>query len=219
MQVHDIQRARVASHAPATQGSAIVHAIREQTYVLGEPPDLQAWAAKRAASCLLEPRVGDRVWFVAEAGPPGQQRSYVTAVLERAAGELPAQLSVEGAAELHLQADVLRLRAEEKLEVQTDEVRVQGRLASVVLDECSSVLRSLFTYASKMTFVGKAIDTLADRLVSHSKTSQRTVEEIDVVKAGTIDYRATNSAQIGGEQTLVTGAQIVKVDGGQIHVG
>lgn len=219
MQVHDIQRARVTAPAPAAQGSAIVHEIREQTLVLHELPDLQTWTARRAASCLLEPRVGDRVWFVAEAGPAGQQRSYVTAVLERSAGEVPATLSVDGAPELHIQADVLRLRAEEKLEVQTDEVRVQGRLASVVLDECSTILRSLFTYASKLTTVGKAIDMLADRIVSHSKTSQRTVEEVDQVKAGTIDYRATGSAQIGGEQALVTGAELVKVDGGQIHVG
>lgn len=219
MPVHDLQRARVASHAPATQGSAIVHEIREQTYVLGELPDLQTWAARRAASCLLEPRVGDRVWFVAEAGPPGQQRSYVTAVLERAAGEVPARLSVEGAGEVHVEAEVLRLRAEAKLEIQTDEVRVQGRLASIVLDECSTILRSLFTYASKLTTVGKAIETMADRIVSHSKTSQRTVEAIDQVKAGTIDYRAAHSAQIAGEQALVTGTELVKVEGGQIHVG
>lgn len=219
MQVHDIQRARLATHAPAAQGSALVLEIHEQTYTLHELPDLQPWTCKRAASCLLEPRVGDRVWFVAEAGPPGQQRSYITAVLERATGEVPATLSVEGTPELHVQADVLRLRAEDKLEVQTDEVRVQGRLANIVLDECSTILRTLFTYASKLTTVGKAIDMLADSIVSHSKTSQRTVEEVDVVKAGTIDYRATHSAQVGAEQTLITGAEIVKVDGGQIHMG
>ena len=67
--------------------------------------------------------------------------------------------------------------------------------------------------------VDKAIDMLADSIVSHSKTSQRTVEEIDQIKAGTIDYRATHSAQVGAEQTLITGAEIVKVDGGQIHMG
>jgi hypothetical protein len=219
MTVHDLQRARVASHAPASQGSAVVQERREGAYVLAEVPELQAWTAARAASCLLEPRVGDRVWFVAEAGPSGQQRCWVTAVLERASAEAPARLSVDGAPELHLEAEVLRLRAEDKLEVQTDEVRVQGRLASVVLDECSSIVRSLFTHASRWTLVGKAIETLADRITSHSKTAQRTVESVDAVKAGTIDYRAEHSAQIGGEQAIVTGAEIVKVDGGQIHVG
>lgn len=219
MQVHDLQRARAATHAPATHGSATVQELREHTYVLGDLPDLQTWTARRAASCLLEPRVGDRVWFVAEAGPPGQQRCFVTAVLERASGDVPARLSVDGTPEVHLEADVLRLRAEEKLEVQTDEVRVQGRLASVVLDECSSIVRSLFTHASRWTLVGKAIETLADRIVSHSKTAHRTVETVDQIKAGTIDYRATHSAHIGGEHALVTGAELVKVGGAQIHVG
>lgn len=219
MSVLDLQRARVATHAPATQGSAIVQEIREQTYVLGELPDPQTRTAQRAASCLLEPRVGDRVWFVAEAGPSGQQPSYVIAVLERAAGEAPARLSVDGAPALHVEAEVLRLRANEKLEVQAEEVRVQGRRASVVLDECSTILRALFTHANRWTLVGKAIETLADRIVTHSKTAQRTVETVDQVKAGTIDYRAEHSVQIGGEQALVTGAEIVKLEGGQIHVG
>lgn len=219
MTVHDLQRARIATHAPAAQGSAIVQAIHEQSYVLGELPDLQTWTARRAASCLLEPRVGDRVWFVAEAGPPGQQRSYVTAVLERAAGETPARLSVDGATEVHVEADVLRLRAEERLEVQSDEVRVQGRRASVVLDECSTILRAMFTHASRWTLVGKAIETLAERIVSHSKTALRTVEAVDQVKAGNLDYRAEQTANIGGEQALITGSRIVKVEGGQIHVG
>jgi hypothetical protein len=219
MQIHELQRGRAAATSPAHQGSALVLGLREQSYVLSERPDLQPWIARRAASCLLEPCVGDRVWFVVEAGPAGQQRSFVVAVLEREADERPARLSVEGAPELHVQADRLTLRADTQLGLQADEVRVHGRLLRAVLGECSSIVRTLFTHASQSTLVSKVVETVADQILAHSKTSQRTVEALDQVKAGTIDYRATGSAQIGAEHTLITGAELVKVDAGQIHLG
>ncbi len=217
MQIHDLNRVRVT--ASAHQGSAVVLELREQCIVLREGPDTQPMTAQRAASLLLEPAVGDRVWFVLEAGVVGQQRGWVTAVLEREANDHPARLSVEGSPELCVEAPKVTLRADTLLELQADHLRVRGRLAQVVLDECSSVLRSVFTHASKMTVVGKLIETLAERISVHSQTSQRTVEHIDQVAAGTIDYRATHSARIGAEHALISGAEIVKVDGGQIHLG
>ena len=219
MQVHDLQRSRAATISPAHHGSAVVLELREQTYVLSERPELHPWIARRAASCLLEPCVGDRVWFVVEAGLPGEQGCFVTAVLEREEEARPARLSVEGTSEVCVQASRLTLRADTRLELQADELRAQSRLARVVLGECSAVLRSLFTHASKLTIVGKLVETIADQLSTHSKVSQRTVEELDQVKSGTIDYRATGSAQIGAEHALITGAELVKVDGGQIHLG
>ena len=219
MQVHDIQRSRTAAISPAHHGSAIVLELREQTYVISERPELEPWIARRATSCLIEPRVGDRVWFVIEAGLPGQQRCFVTAVLEREAAERPAQLSVEGASEVSVQADRLTLRADTRLDLQAGEMHAQARLARVVLGECSAVMRTLFTHASKVTLVGKLVETFADKLGSYSKTSLRTVEALDQVQSGTIDYRAKTSAQIHAEHALVTGAELVKVEGGQIHLG
>ncbi len=219
MQVHDLQRIRPASISPAHHGSAVVLELREQTYVLSERPELHPWIARRAASCLLEPCIGDRVWFVVEAGQPGEQGCFVTAVLEREAEARPARLSVEGTSEVHLQANRLTLRADTELDLQADELRATSRLARVVLGECSAVLRSLFTHASKLTVVGTLIETIADKISTHSKVSQRTVEELDQVQSGTIDYRAKHSAQIGAEQALISGAELVKVDGGQIHLG
>lgn len=217
MQVHDLHHARAV--APAHQGSAVILEAGEHGYVLRESPIAPPVVARRAASCLLEPGVGDRVWFVVEAGFVGQQRAWVTAVLEREAEVSPARLSVEGAAELRVEAPAVTLRAESRLELESDELRARGRLARVVLKECSSVLGSVFTHAKKMTVVGTLIETLAERLSVHSQTSQRTVEHIDQVAAGTIDYRASQSARIGAEHALISGAELVKVDGGQIHLG
>ena len=217
MQVHDLSRVRIT--APPTQGSAVVLELREHSYMLRAGRDVQPLSARRAASCLLEPVVGDRVWFVVEEGVAGQQCAWVTAILEREAGEAPARLSVEGTSELRVDAPKLTLRAATRLDLQADELRVRGRLAQVLLDECSSVVRTVFTHARKVTIVSTLIETLAERISAHSQTSQRTVEHIDQVKAGTIDYTAVHSARVAAEHALISGAEIVKVDGGQIHLG
>jgi hypothetical protein len=217
MSAHDLKLVTesVPASAPAGQGSASVEALVQGGYLLAT--DAAQIVATRAASCLLEPALGDRVWFVVEPGPSDQRRGYVIAVLERAASSEPARLSIDGDAELH--AGQLSIRADKQLTLAADEVQVRGRLARVLLDECSMVLRSLFTHASKATFVGKLIETFADRINSHSKTSHRTIETLDQVEAGTLNYRASHSAQLGAQHTLISGTELVKVDGGQIHLG
>jgi hypothetical protein len=207
---------------PARQGAAIVVERDAAQLVLVEAQ--RRFTARRASSCLLEPALGDRVWFVSEPGLVGEQRSYVIAVLEREAAG-PARLSVEG--EVELRADQLTivgeqglaLRSPARVDVEGDELRVRGRLARVLLDECSMVLRSLFAHVGKSTFVAKLIETLAERISVHSQTSLRTTEQLDQVKAGAIEVRAESSAQIGAAQTFVTGAELVKVEGAQIHLG
>jgi hypothetical protein len=105
------------------------------------------------------------------------------------------------------------------VDVRADEVQVHARLGRALLDEGSMILRSLFTHAGKSTLVGKVIETLAERITSHSQTSLRTVEEIDQTRAGIIDYRAQTAAHIVAEHAFINGGELVKVDGGQIHLG
>jgi hypothetical protein len=51
------------------------------------------------------------------------------------------------------------------------------------------------------------------------KRSYRFVEEADQVKAQRIDYAAEKSVCLRGENALVVAEELVKVDGGQIHLG
>lgn len=222
MHASELKLVSPAPLAPARQGRALVVELAATELVLVE--DQQRFTARRASSCLLEPAPGDQVWFVSEAGPSDAQRSYVIAVLERDASAA-ARLSVEGEAELHAERLTivgergLALRSPARVDLEGDELRVRGRLARVLLDECSMVLRSLFAHVSKSTFVGKLIETLAERISVHSQTSLRTTEQLDQVKAGAIEVRAESSAQIGAAQTFVTGGELVKVEGAQIHLG
>ena len=215
---HDLKLVADPPLAPAAQGSATVGALLGHEYALTTEPGTPPIIAARATSCLLEPALGDRVWFVSEPGPLAQRRGYVVAVLEREPSEQPARLSVAGRLTIHA-SEGLELRSDKQVILQGDEVQVRGRLGRVLLDECSTVLRSLFTHATKATFVGEVIETLAERISTHSKTTHRTVDGVDQLEAGTIHYRASESAQIGAEHTLITGGEIVKVEGSQIHLG
>lgn len=222
MHAHDLQLVRDPTRTPPRQGSATVLAIDEHGFVLDEHGvELRA---KRAASCLLDPASGDTVWFVVEAAA---SEAWVIAVLEREAGETPATLSIDGDAQLRARGGKLTVEGDHGVELRTrasvtvnaDELSIRARLGRALLDEGSVILRSLFTHADKSTLVGKVIETLAERVTVFSKTSLRSIEELDQIQAGAIDYRAQTSAQIGAEHTLITGAELAKVDGGQIHLG
>lgn len=208
-----------SSREPGHQGTAVVVAEGPARAWLVDDRGRQR-EARRAASCLLEPAVGDRVWIVSEG-----ERCYVLAVLERSS-EAPATLRFEGDAALRVEGrfdleagDDLQLRSEAQVGIAGDQLQVQAREGRVFVRECKAVLRSLLTHASKSTTVAKLVETLADRVSTSSKTSSRTVTELDQLRAGLIDHQAEELAQIAADKVLVNGGEITKVEAGQIHIG
>jgi hypothetical protein len=204
---------------PGRQGTAvIVSEGPDRTWIVEDRG--QQLRTRRAASCLLEPAVGDRVWIVAEDG-----RCYVLAVLERMT-DAPATLRVDGDAVLRVAGrldvhtdDDLQLRSDRQLGITGDELQVQARVGRVFVRECTAVLRSLLTHATSSTLVAKLVETLADRVSTSSKTSYRNVSEIDQLHAGTIDHQAVESARIAADKVIINGGEIAKVEAGQIHLG
>ncbi|PRP95517.1 hypothetical protein ENSA5_38700 [Enhygromyxa salina] len=203
---------------PARQGTAIIRA-GGPSFVLDD--EGRRFEARRAASCLLEPELGDEVWFVEQGA-----RCYVLGVLERASEAGAATLSIEGDAALRVGGELsvdasagLELRSDEQVGISGDEVRVQARLGRVVFDECTAVLRSMLAHVTNFSFVAKVIETLTERLTLASKTSFRSVAEVDQIQAGVIDYRAKEAAHIAADKALINGGKLAKVEAGQIHLG
>lgn len=225
MHAHDLQLVADSSSPGARQGFATVVEVRADGLTLtaaGEGEDEGAsLEARRAASCLLAPALGDEVWFAAQAG-----RCYVLAVVERGAPDTAARLQIPGDAvleaggELSLEAPAgLALRTRGRLETTSDELQVQARLGRLLLDEANMVLRTLFSHVTNSTLVCKVRELLTERLSIHSKTSFRSVEQVDQLEAHTIDYKAEAAAHIRAEQAIVHGGELAKVDAGQIHIG
>ncbi|NJK32795.1 MAG: DUF3540 domain-containing protein, partial [Deltaproteobacteria bacterium] len=93
------------------------------------------------------------------------------------------------------------------------------RSGRLLIDRLATVLGTLSAQVGKTTLLGKALELLVDRVTQHSKHSVRTISEIEIVQAGTLDHRAEQTLHLHAKQAVVHAEQLVKVDGGQIHLG
>ncbi len=178
--------------------------------------------ARRAASCLLAPEVGDEVLVALIPGRP----SYVLAVLERDAST-PASLEVEGDLRIQATGGRVSLRGERGLDlatggdttVVTGELDVRAARGNVVLERLSYLGSAVLAEVEKVKVTTVSLDTLADRVMSRVKRAYRFVEELDQLRAERFDFVAEKTASVRGENTIVTAEKLVKLDGEQIHVG
>lgn len=178
--------------------------------------------ARVAAGCLLRPDEGDLVlWFV------DQDAAWVLHVLERASGSARApQVSLPAGAVLGAQEDgALSLRAGalnvecQAMTVNADDVSVTARAARLVADSCLSVGRLVESAFGTFKLVGEHFSAFFDRVHSHAREHHRTSQELDLVKAGSLDLRAEQLASVHAANVAVDGEQLVKLRGGQIHMG
>jgi hypothetical protein len=178
-------------------------------------------AARRAASCLLEPEPGDTVLIGGDLA-----RCYVLAVLERVA-DGPARLSIDGDVEIRARDGHLVLAAGKGVDVaardavtlQAETVSVKARNGRLFVDDLVAVGRTAMSHFGRVRAIGQALETVVDRILTRTKRSVRIAEESDHLRAGQIDLRASGTLHANGETTIVTAATLVKVDGGQIHLG
>ncbi|MCX4247160.1 DUF3540 domain-containing protein [Paraliomyxa miuraensis] len=178
--------------------------------------------ARRAASCLLAPAVGDRVWAVG-----GEAHGlYVLAVLERAEGSAPATLAFDGdlavrtEGRLTLSAHAgMELHTPRNLGVSSDELTVQARQGRAAIQELSLLCRRVFASLSRVTRVGEVLELFVDRVLQRSKHSMRAIEGLDRTSAGALELEAEGAAHVKATHALVNGKELVKMDGGQIHLG
>jgi hypothetical protein len=219
MHAHDLDH---VSTLPIAPYQAIATVVEEEPKGWWLDDGRQRRLARRAASCLLAPAVGDRVWAVGE--PAGSV--YVIAVLERARPAAPATLAFEGDVAVtagghmtFVASEGLDLATPGGLGMSADELHLQARRGRVALQDLSVVARSVFASLARVTHVGEALELLVDRVTQRSKHSVRAIEGLDHTQAQTIDYRAQGTAQIQAEHALINGKELVKLDGGQIHLG
>ncbi len=195
----------------------------------GESPDttvvvsVQARAreARRAASCLLAPLVGDSV-LVALHG----ERVFVLSILERtqpAKSQLElgggVRLEVEGKAVALSGADSLELAAKERIDVSTRDLQVRADKAGAVVKTVEILGRALETSFHHVKSFASQVDALADTFSATMKRSLRVVSDVDMTRARVIDTRAEGTLTMHAENTAVTARQVTKIDSSQIQIG
>ncbi|MCY1220314.1 hypothetical protein D9M72_323240 [compost metagenome] len=198
-----------AQAAPAWTGSAlgtVVQSLPDGRFVVEPQPGSAPWHCPRAASCLLQPAVGD---VVLVAGPQRDQLFLIAVVTQ--ADPSQSQLVAEGDLTIRsrrggiaLQASTFALQAD-KATVDITDMAYRGAEVRVT------------TLVAR--FVGRTLETVLDRLSLLTRSSFRLTEEVEQVRAGQIDMQASQSLRLHAKNTFVTSQALVKVDAEQIHMG
>jgi hypothetical protein len=170
-------------------------------------------SARRAASCLLEPRPGDSVLV----SGPTLEAAWIIAVLERQSAG-PARLSLEGDAELTVTGN-LSLRAEQSLRLEADALTLRAREGTALIDRFHAFGREFTASVGQLKLVGNLLETFVERVTQFAKMSLRTVEGCDQLRSGVVDYQAEQTLNLRGREIVATAEELVKIDGGQIHLG
>lgn len=178
--------------------------------------------ARRAVSCLIEPREGDRVLF----GGNRREGHYILAILARQEGA-GAAVCIDGNLELRLPNGRFVVAAQEGVEVvSTKDVSVVSGAVHVNAAEGNVGVERLTFFGSlvraeieTVKLLADRVDSVVERLSQRLKRSFRSVEESDQVRASHIDYTAKKTMSLHAGNALVTAEELVKLDGEQIHVG
>lgn len=184
--------------------------------------DGHQWRTRLAASCLLLPQQGDHVLI----SGPEASRVYLIAVVEQAD---PQQSQLEttgdmvlrsrsGSVSLESTKDV-RLTGQQAVTVETASLALQAKEASFVTDKMKYLGAEVTATVGSTRVVGKVYEAIMDRLSFLSRVTFRAAEEVEHVRAGSLDYRADKTARIHASYTMMTGEKLVKVDAKQIHMG
>jgi hypothetical protein len=199
---------------------AVFQEFGEVTAIVGDLVNVRTTLAdvpaRRAASCLLAPSVGDRVLLATE----DRGDAFVLAILEqRDPGA--AVISVDGDLTLRSLHGKVSVAAQEGLDLITGAAL---RLASSALEvsaveTISVVSDAVHAEIEKVKMYATTLDSFFERVSLRAKRSYRTVEEMDQVRARHLDYAASGNALLRGENTLVTAHDVVKLNAEQVHIG
>ena len=173
-----------------------------------------------ALSCLVQPEPGDLALVARTKGG-----LFVLALLERAAAAptrsalgAEAEISAGGTLSL-LGGGGITLTSPATVGITAATLDLRARRAHLLLDELVHVGQRVSAQVAKLRLTGDVLETVVDRLLTRAERCFRFITESDHLRAGTIDHRAEQTAQLRGRTVLISAETIVKVDAEQIHMG
>lgn len=177
--------------------------------------------AKRARSCLVAPEEGEEV--LVSFGRGG--RCFVLAVLEPEGGK--TGIAVDGDLDIKVASGRFRVTAAKGVELASGkDVSVVGNELSITAIEGNVVVQKLSYLGTLLRGEVETIKTIAstcdsvfERVSQRVKRSFRVVDDIDQVRAHSINYAAETNMMLRAENAVVSAEQLVKVDAKQIQLG
>lgn len=169
--------------------------------------------AHRAVSCLLEPATGDSVACLRVA----PDEVWIVAVLHREEG-VTNLLSCTGNTSLIVRDGDLKIDAQ-AVGVASERLNIATKDAKMATESAEIIGKQLRVISTAIKVVGSMMSTVMNHVNHYSKHYLRTTEGVDRVVATHIECEAKQLMRLDAEHTLVTGAQLVKARGAQIHFG
>jgi hypothetical protein len=169
--------------------------------------------ARRAASCLLEPVVGDVVACLQIA----PDEIWIIAVLERQEG-VEHTLRFDGTTRIATGHGVLTIESR-TMQLDSEDFVLNATRAEIAADTAQVVGGELRVIGATMKLIGSLLSTVFERATHFSKHHLRTTEGVDRVQATHIEQDAGQLLRLSGEHALINGEKLVKTRGGQIHFG
>lgn len=176
---------------------------------------------RRAFSCLVEPRTGDRVAI----SRADRRCGYVTSILERPDADgvhirVHGDLVLESTQSVHLKSgDALCLTSREQVSIKTEQLAMSAREASLCSDSTTLTSAEFHGRLGKVRLIGKILEMVMDHVAQSCRSSFRTVETVEHLRASHIDHAATGNMRLHAKNTLLTAEKLSKIDAGQIHLG
>jgi hypothetical protein len=177
--------------------------------------------ARRARSCLIEPRASDLV-LVARVGRGGT--SWVLSVLDGPGDD--ATLAFAGdvmikspGAVTVASGEATNLYSRGALGVAVDEVQLSANAVEASVDRASWIGRVFTSRLDAVKTFATLVDRVATRVSERAQRVYRTTEQSELLKVGQLDIRADDSITAQSKNTVMTAEQLVKLTGDQIHLG
>jgi hypothetical protein len=196
---------------PANHCVGIVVAMENERFTISSGAVVVG--GRCAASCLLEPAIGDSVACLLVA----PDEVWILAVLMREEG-IPNRLLCRGATRLEVEGGDLTLKSV-GLEMETARLTVRAEQMDVNTNEAVVVGREFRFISSTLKLVGSLFSSVFDRVNHFSKHHQRTTEGLDRVQANYLEQDARQLLRLSGESTVITGQTLIKAQANQVHIG
>jgi hypothetical protein len=176
---------------------------------------------RRAASCLLEPALGDLVLVLHH-----ERGSHVLLVLERDDGA-PARLSAQGDLEIAAASGKVSVCGRDGVNVVTPAEAVIAAGSARVSAQRGEVVIGALTYAGdlvsahidRIKTVAQSMETIAGRWVQRLERAYRFIAHSEALRAEYVDVEARAAFHVKAETALVHSAGLTKIDGSHIHLG
>jgi hypothetical protein len=178
--------------------------------------------ARTAASCLVQPCPGDRVALLAVGGA---EVPYVWAVLERPAGgplglAAPEGLSVSApGGAVVISARDIDLLSRERLGMQGADLDIEAHQLRVGFQGLHASGTRATLHVEALRFIGKALTSVLERVLSRVQRSYRVVEEVEQFSGRHLDYQVSENLSLRGKNSLITAEELVRLDAKQLHLG